>query len=62
MCSLFSDEAIFEIIQTLKSKRAFIIETLDREHVFIDSGEYAWLKSEIEKVLDENIYRSPEQQ
>lgn len=59
---LFSDEAIFEIIQTLKSKRTFVIETLDKEHVFIDGSEYAWLKSEIDKVLDENIYRNPEQQ
>lgn len=45
----------------MRNRRAFIIEVLDKEHVFIDSEQYSWLKAELEKVLDENVYRNPEQ-
>lgn len=50
------DTTVKAIIKNLDSKHHFIVDDLDDTHVFIVSTWVDRLKSELERLLDENAY------
>lgn len=53
-----SDPAVKEILLELDNKDRFIIEDLDDHHLFIDLDKLDVVREHVERVLEQNIFRS----
>lgn len=51
-----SDDSVKQIVLHLDSRHNFIVEDLDDTHVFIEPSKYEFVRSEVEKILSENMY------
>ncbi|CAG8697476.1 11849_t:CDS:1, partial [Scutellospora calospora] len=52
------DPAVKQVILSLDKKEKVIIEDLDGKHLLIDSARVEYIKKEVEKLLEENTYKS----
>ncbi|CAG8798613.1 4916_t:CDS:1, partial [Racocetra fulgida] len=52
------DPAVKQVIISLDKKEKVIIEDLDDNHLLIDSARVDYIKKEVEKLLEENTYKS----
>lgn len=57
--SFISEESIKEILTQLSRKQKFIIEELDRNHLFVESASLPNIVKMLEEQLEENIYKPP---
>ncbi|CAG8682537.1 3806_t:CDS:1, partial [Dentiscutata erythropus] len=52
------DPAVKQVIISLDKKEKVIIEDLDDRHLLIDTSRVDYIKKEVEKLLEENTYKS----
>ncbi|CAI2171879.1 16085_t:CDS:2 [Funneliformis geosporum] len=52
------DSTVKQVINKLNERKQFIIEDLDDTHLFIDAKAVEEVKIEVEKLLEENTYKS----
>ncbi|CAG8587504.1 40913_t:CDS:2 [Gigaspora margarita] len=52
------DPAVKQVILSLDKKEKVIIEDLDDNHLLIDTSRVDYIKKEVEKLLEENTYKS----
>ncbi|RHZ75405.1 hypothetical protein Glove_214g29 [Diversispora epigaea] len=51
-------QVIYKLNEKERDKFQLIIEDLDENHLFIDSSKVDYIKTEVEKLLEENTYKS----
>ncbi|CAG8626702.1 7009_t:CDS:1, partial [Cetraspora pellucida] len=52
------DPAVKQVIISLDKREKVIIDDLDDNHLLIDSARVDYIKKEVEKLLEENTYKS----
>lgn len=55
---LLSDSTVKQVIYKLNERKQIIIEDLDDTHLFINEKELEEVKIEVEKLLEENTYKT----
>ncbi|CAG8553429.1 4314_t:CDS:2, partial [Diversispora eburnea] len=51
-------QVIYKLNEKERDKFQLIIEDLDENHLFVDSNKVDYIKTEVEKLLEENTYKS----
>ncbi|RHZ75384.1 hypothetical protein Glove_214g30 [Diversispora epigaea] len=57
-CDPTVKQVIYKLNEKERDKFQLIIEDLDENHLFIDSSKVDYIKTEVEKLLEENTYKS----